>query len=79
MGSVRTLKSLAATFRITPTKEKARKDIPFGIPSFARAFRTYRIERGKKVPVEGLFIQKAKGGLKGGRLASKTEIKDTDV
>lgn len=72
-----TLSNLRATFGI----EKAR-GTAYGLdinytPS-SKIFRSYKIQKGKKIPLMNMFIQKTRqeGGLRGGRLAFRGERKE---
>lgn len=75
-GSEYTKGTLRATFGIKPSKLIYGREEKFS-PS-SKIFRSYRIKKGRKVPLENMFIQKTRkeGGLKGGRLSFYPEIKE---
>lgn len=67
-GTEKALKSLSATFGITPVnKRTTSKDIFYQPPK--ALFRSYRIKKGKQIPLTNVFIQK-----KGKRLSTRSEV-----
>jgi len=78
VGEREALKTLGATFGVEATGKKTRqKDIDFNL---SKAFRTFKFQGGKKVPLNDLFIQKSgtrrDPTIKGARLASRSEINE---
>lgn len=70
LGSEITKKTLAASFKIEPTGRTTKiKDIEFKLNP--KIFRTYKIRKGRKVPLVNEFIQK-----RGTRLSSKSEVSE---
>ena len=70
LGAMEARRTLGATFRIVPTeKVTSIIDIPFR-PS-PLIFRGYKIEAGKKIPLENEFIQFAKK-----RLSARGEVRE---
>lgn len=66
-GEALTLSELSASFKLEPTKQYVRGiDKPYKISD---VFRTYKIHKGKKIPLLDEFIQK-----KGYRLSSRGEV-----
>ncbi|MBP93285.1 MAG: hypothetical protein CMC55_04105 [Flavobacteriaceae bacterium] len=71
IGARRTRQTLRATFGIV---EKGRVRVKRRVPSFIpspEVFRTYRIVKGKRIPLKDVWIQKAPQ-----RLKAKSEIKE---
>jgi len=68
LGSRVARRTLAATFKVEPTKEFGyRKETKF-TPS-KQIFRSYKIVKGKKEPLKDVFIQR-----RGKRLLARTEV-----
>jgi hypothetical protein len=63
-----TRQTLAATFKVVPTKLRVKAGVPYK-PS--EEFRTFKIERGKRVPLVDTFIQERKY-----RLSARSEVSE---
>lgn len=74
-GTLRTQQTLRATFGIEPAGVKIKvKQLDYRPPK--NVFREYRIKKGKKIPLQNVYIQRTtkEGGLPGGRLRSRLEV-----
>jgi hypothetical protein len=70
-GEKEALRTLAATFKIKPSKGEI---LAYGAQEYIptpKEFRTYAIRRGKRIPIKEQWIQK-----RGRRLGRRTEIKE---
>lgn len=73
VGAIRARKTLRATFGVEPTGIKiSRKDITF-TPSRSM-FRGYRIVKGKRAPLQNIYIQR-----RGKRLSARSEVKSIHI
>ena len=77
IGAVEVKQSLRATFGIVPTSISVPKSRAEFRPS-SQIFRQFRIRRGIRQPLQEIFIQRTRkeGGLRGGRLSFREEIRD---
>jgi hypothetical protein len=70
LGAEKVRQTLAATFKVTPTKKRVRPTRIRFKPS-AKIFRSYKIVKGKKVPLTDVFIQR-----RGKRLSTFGEVRE---
>lgn len=72
LGARITKTTLAATFKVEPTGAKIKvKKLPKAFKPTPEHFRTFKIVKGKKIPLKDTFIE-----WKGKRLDTKTEVEE---
>lgn len=80
-GAKHVLETLAATFKIVPTKKIVKAIQPSETKPSPLHFREYQIVKGKKVPLKDIWIQKAGWKIeaptaKGARLGRRSEVEE---
>ena len=73
LGEQKVLETLAASFKVIPTKQKIAGEEQKYVPS-PLLFRSYKIVRGRKIPLEHEWIQR-----KETRLGRKSEVREVHV